>query len=218
MRPVDKTSFSGNKTTYKPFNTAKDDLITTLGSFCSYCERAVIYPALAVEHIENKDTYPDKECDWSNFLLACVNCNSIKGKKSVQAVLLPDRDNTFEVFLYLDSGFIQVKPNTGSTLALQAQALINLVRLDRIPSCNGYAGSDNLWLIRKEAWVLAHRYLKKYQENKCDIETLIDLALLRGFWSVWMQVFENDPAVQKALLNAFTGTNKSYFKSLLSKP
>jgi len=217
MRPVDKACFAGNQESYTPYGKAKADLITALGSFCSYCERVVISSSLAVEHIENKASYPVKESNWDNFLLSCVSCNSIKGVKSVVDVLLPDRNNTFEVFLYLESGFIQVRPDIEPILSVKAQALLDLVRLDRIPHKNGYAGTDTLWLERKESWDLAQRYLQKYKTNGCDIETVKDLAKSRGFWSVWMQVFQNEPAVQKALLSAFPGTKLKYFKSLLPK-
>ncbi|MEI6335013.1 MAG: HNH endonuclease [Methylococcaceae bacterium] len=216
MRPVDKGLFQGNKESYSPFGDAKDDLITALGCFCSYCERQGFRSALAVEHIQHKDSFPDLEYEWSNFLLSCTNCNSIKGTKAVTDALLPDRDNTYDVFMYLEGGFIQVKPDLDDDLKDKAQALINLVGLNRIPGRQGYSGKDTLWLNRKESWVLASRYLQKYQNEDCDIETIIDLALNNGFWSVWMQVFIGFPDVQKELINAFSGTQKNFFQQILN--
>ena len=217
MRPVDKSLFQGNKQRYIPYGDAKDDLITALGCFCSYCERQGFPSALAVEHIQDKNSFPSLELEWSNFLLACTNCNSIKGTKTVTNSLLPDRDNTYAVFMYLESGFIQVKPDLDDVLKGQAQALINLAELDRIPGRQGYSGKDTLWLNRKESWVLANRYLKKYQNKDCDIETIIDLALNNGFWSVWMQVFVDFPNVQKELIHVFSGTQKKFFQQILNQ-
>jgi len=216
MRPVDKSLFQGNKQSYIPYGDAKDDLIAALGCFCSYCERQGFRSALTVEHIQDKNSFPSLEFSWSNFLLACTNCNSIKGTKTVTNSLLPDRDNTYAVFMYLESGFIQVKPDIDDDLKDKAQALINLVRLDRVPDRRGYSGKDTLWQNRKESWELANRYLQKYQNKDCDIETIIDLALNNGFWSVWMQVFETYPDVQKELINAFSGTQKKFFQQILN--
>ncbi len=216
MRPVDKTRFKNHKKHYKPYGDAKDDLIKALGDFCSYCERQGFRSALAVEHIKDKATYPELEPDWDNFLLSCPNCNSIKGTKTVADTLLPDRDNTFDVFIYLESGFIQVALGLDGTLKTKAQVLIDLVGLDRIPNRRGYSGKDTLWLDRKENWELAQRYFYKYQNNECDIETIKDLALSRGFWSVWMQLFSEFPEVQKELIHSFSGTQKAFFQQRLN--
>ena len=216
MRTVDKSLFQGNKQSYIPYGDAKDDLITALGCFCSYCERQGFRSALDVEHIQHKDNFPALAFEWSNFLLSCTNCNSIKGTKAVTDTLLPDRDNTYDVFMYLEGGFIQVKPDIDDDLKDKAQALINLVRLDRVPGRRGYLGKDTLWQNRKESWELANRYLQKYQNEGCDIEIIIDLALGYGFRSVWMQVFVDFPDVQKELINAFTGTQKKFFQQILN--
>ncbi|NOQ15006.1 MAG: TIGR02646 family protein [Methyloprofundus sp.] len=108
-----------------------------MGGFCSYCERRGFHAALAVEHIKDKDTYPEFKFSWGNFLLSCTNCNSIKSTKDIDGVLLPDRDNTYVVFIYLESGFIQVKPGLNGEKKRKAQALINLVGLDRVPNRRG---------------------------------------------------------------------------------
>lgn len=64
-----------------------------IGQYCSYCERC-IQTNLAVEHIEPKSgdfAKPELQKEWSNFLLACVNCNSTKGAKEVDlgSIFLP---------------------------------------------------------------------------------------------------------------------------------
>ena len=216
MRPVDKALFQGNRVSYNPYGKAKDHLIEALGDFCSYCERQGMRSALAVEHIQDKNTYPQNEYDWVNLLLSCVNCNSIKARKDITAALLPDRDNTFNAFTYLEGGLVQVNSGATAGVKLKAKALIDLVGLDRRPNRNGYSGSDDLWLKRKENWELAQRYLIKYQNNECDIETIKDLALSRGFWSVWMQLFSEFPEVQKELIHSFSGTQKAFFQQRLN--
>lgn len=102
MRPLNKDLFTTNQTTYNPYGDAKEDLMLALGSFCSYCEREGYNSALDVEHINDKDTHPSQKYDWENFLLACKNCNPIKGRKQIDNSLMPHIDNTFIIFSYLE--------------------------------------------------------------------------------------------------------------------
>ena len=109
MRPV-KRGDSPIIGDYDKYEKAKTELISRLDSYCSYCERKIV-TNLAVEHIEPKaGTYgqPKLEGCWTNFLLACVNCNSTKGSKQVlfNALFFPDRDNTFFAFEYLADGSV----------------------------------------------------------------------------------------------------------------
>ncbi|MFH7001750.1 HNH endonuclease [Flavobacterium bizetiae] len=216
MRPVDKNLFTLNKTTYKPYGDAKPDLISALGNFCSYCEREGYSSALDVEHIEDKSTHPLKTYDWDNFLIACKNCNSIKGTELVDFpnIILPYLSNTFSPFEYLESGLIKIKSKVDPVSASKAQNLINLIGLDRRPGHSKFSIKDDRWQERKQAWELSKRYHDKFINKKCDIETIVDLALKSGFWSIWMNAFNDCTNVQIALINSFAGTNKSHFTNL----
>lgn len=55
-------------------------LISRLGEYCSYCEIA-LGANLTIDHVVPKSTSVNQENDWSNFLLACPNCNSRKGTR-----------------------------------------------------------------------------------------------------------------------------------------
>jgi hypothetical protein len=69
-----------------PWSAAKEELTNELGSFCSYCGKYNSRSALHVEHIYGRKCadetgnlkYEHLQYRWDNFLLACVNCNSIK--------------------------------------------------------------------------------------------------------------------------------------------
>ncbi len=206
MRPVNKDLFTTNHARYEPYGDAKDDLILALGAFCSYCERQGFSSALDVEHIDDKNTHPNQKFDWNNFLLACKNCNSIKGKKSVGGSLMPHIDNTFEVFSYLESGLIIVNSAILPSLYIKTENLLNLVGLDRIPGHPKYSKKDKRWQERKKAWELSNKYLDKYKNQKCDIDTIVDLALKTGFWSIWMTVFDGYDDVKQRLISQFNGT------------
>lgn len=223
MRPVDKNLYQCNKEKYDPYGDAKEDLIKAIGPFCSYCERYGYYSALDVEHIEDKENNPSKEHDWDNFLLACKNCNPIKGNKPIkfpingtspieyEYIMLPHLDNTFELFDYLESGHIKINPSISDHLKKEAKKLIELVGLDRRPGHRDYSNKDKRYRERKKAWEMSQRYLTKYQKNNCEIEMITDLASANGFWSIWMHTFTEYPEVQKELINAFPGTRKEFF-------
>lgn len=215
MRPVQKSTFTSNKTSYNPYGDAKPDLIAALGAFCSYCERISYASALDVEHVKDKSTHPSLKFNWDNFLLACKNCNSIKGTQEVDTDvdLFPHLKNTFHPLNYGESGFISVNSNLPETEKLKAQKLIDLVGLDRIPGHLSYSTKDDRWEYRKETWELAIRYKASFENQKTTVETIIDLARNIGFWSIWITVFEEFPTVKSALLELthFKGTNTTFF-------
>ncbi len=107
---------------------------------------------------------------------------------------------------------ITIKPTLGDALASKAQRLVDLVGLDRIPGHADYSHKDKRWEERKKSWELANRYLKKFNSSKCDVETIKDLALKTGFWSIWMSVFDEHVSVKAELVNAFNGTRREYFQ------
>ena len=205
MRPVDKSNPEG-KTEYIPYGSAKHMLIECIGSYCSYCERQGFSTALDVEHVEDKNANPDKKYFWSNFLLACKNCNSIKGTAVVdfENICLPHLNNTFPILKYLESGLIQVNPDFEQPR--KAMELVNLIGLDRRPGHSRYSNKDNRWEERKKVWELAKRYVSKYKNSSFDVEIIIDLALAYGFFSIWMHAFKKYPEVQSLLIDAFPGT------------
>lgn len=213
MRPVDKSLYTENQVEYNPYGNAKNSLIEAIGKFCSYCEREGFSSALDVEHIEDKSTHPDKEFLWNNFLLACKNCNSIKGTKEINfsKIILPHLQDTFSPFEYLESGYIKIKDDITDPLKSKVEALVDLIGLDRRPGHNHYSNRDDRWQERKQAWELSQKYRQKYIANNCDIETIIDLSLNNGFWSVWMNAFKDFPEVQRALIDNFKGTRQRYF-------
>lgn len=216
MRPVDKSSYTANQEEYKPYGNAKPDLIQALGSYCSYCERQGFSSALDVEHLEDKNANPDKEFLWNNFLLACKNCNSIKGTKEIDFpnIILPHIQDTFSPFEYLESGFVKIKDEVVEPLRNKVIALVDLVGLDRRPGFPKYSTKDYRRQERKQAWELSKNYKQKYIAGNCDIETIVDLSVINGFWSIWMHAFKDFPEVQKELILRFNGTRKTFFDVL----
>ena len=133
MRPVDK----GHKDKeYRPYTTAKRDLIEAIGPYCSYCERNILSGG-AVEHKQPKSKVRSLEYSWDNFLLGCINCNSIKGSADVNDANIrdfvwPDTDDTYHMIQY-DPVTLMPSPadNLSDEDKERVSRLIGLVGLDR---------------------------------------------------------------------------------------
>ena len=219
MRPI-RRGASPRLGDFSNYRDALPDLVSRLGRYCSYCER-LMHVQLAVEHIQPKGlpAYQTLIGRWDNFLLACGNCNSTKRDKDVvlSDVLLPDRDNTSSAYLYDAGGGVQVSTRLRPLEQKLALATLNLVGLQR----SGPAAADaNGRLIaldrikqRLEAWLTAEyardNILALRPGDDVVAEALIRLALATGFFSVWMEVFRDDPAIRNRLIDAFPGTRDS---------
>jgi uncharacterized protein (TIGR02646 family) len=203
MRPVERGEAPQIFNHYKE---AAPHLKDRLGRYCSYCERWIA-AGIAVEHVSPKSSDEAKALDWSNFLLACMDCNSTKSKKAfVQGQCLwPDADNTFHALSYREDGAIKPNPELDESKVKQIQALLTLVGLSKHPKDD----NSHRWDDRLEAW-------NKAQQAKCLIAVTdkarplaIQTATGHGHWSIWMTVFANDADMQSRLIDAFPGTAKA---------
>lgn len=218
MRPICRGNIPAGLSINK-YEAAKADLVSRLGRYCSYCEREIA-TVLAVEHIQPKGlpAYQHLENEWTNFLLACVNCNSTKKDKDVvlSEVLLPDRDNTSHAFNYLDDGSIAINATlVGTPIEAKARSILNLTGLDKSYSKTFDANGNAVALDRKaqriEAFGEARVALNLYLTNQTDemITAVVMMAKARGYFSIWYQVFDAFPAVLIRLIQAFPGTSGS---------
>ena len=175
-----------------------------------------------------KSLHPGREVDWNNFLLGCTNCNSVKGDSDVPDgdILWPDRDNTLLALAYSPGGYVRLASGVGPELRRRAQALVDLVGLDR----HGWRGGQQLarrdrrWEDRDEAWAHAEQCRANFEALGRSDEArglVIDAARYCGFFSVWFDVFDRHVDVKLALIDAFSGTAKSCFGqdgSLINRP
>ncbi|MDD2774710.1 MAG: HNH endonuclease [Gallionella sp.] len=219
MRPV----FRGNSPQPADFHNYEDAklfLVSRLGHYCSYCER-YIATQLAVEHIQPKGlpAYAHLEGSWNNYLLACVNCNSTKKDKDVvfSDVLLPDRDNTFIAFEYTLDG--RVTPSAAARkagLEMFAHHTLSLTGLDKSVSKifdeNGKAVALDRVAQRLEVWSEAQDAKNDLDSDPSNLlaqDVTTKLAAARGFFSIWMTVFHDNPNMRNRLIDAFEGTRAS---------
>jgi uncharacterized protein (TIGR02646 family) len=215
MRPVDKGAAPA---VYQNYQDAGPALQQRLGEYCSYCERR-IETHLAVEHIRPKSLANALRNTWSNFLLACVNCNSNKGNTIVNLLDLfwPDTDNTLRALTYNEGGLIQPNAALPGIVRAKAQATIELTGLDRYPGNprpdRRPTSSDKRWLKRLQTRQLAerdrHRLLRN---NSVEVrELIIENALGHGMFSVWWTAFADDIDMRRRLRQAFLGTDPGSF-------
>ncbi len=210
MRPV--TRGDAPSDSYRHYREAKPDLEDRLGRYCSYCERPIL-ASLHVEHKKPKSKFSELKLEWDNFLLACANCNSSKGDEDVddKDILWPDRDNTLLALEYSRGGFVRANENLSAPLQKRARKLLELTDLDRPPKKR----TDRRWEDRNDAWKFAKKFLRHYQSS-AEVypeffDFMIDTAVAKGFFSVWLTVFEQHPKVKRELIKNFPGTAESCF-------
>jgi uncharacterized protein (TIGR02646 family) len=219
MRPVHRGP-APQDDDFEHFDKAKPHLISRLGLYCSYCERRIV-TLLAVEHIQPKDGpygYPHLIGRWSNFLLACVNCNSTKKAKNIVLadVLLPDRDNTFAAVVYLPDGTIQPAPGLTPEMENKVKHTLGLAGLDKgineIHDENGKLVAIDRVAQRMETWLVAEAAkidVDAHPGNDAVKRLAVQTAKGHGFFSIWMTVFSGDSDMRNRLIDAFEGTKGS---------
>ncbi|WP_217542796.1 HNH endonuclease [Vibrio metschnikovii] len=229
MRPVRRgaSPFQNKLSNYKD---AKTDLISRISkgeykgihvaSYCSYCERP-IKQNLAVEHIQPKKgkyAKPELEVSWSNFLLSCVNCNSTKGSRGVffDYLFFPDRDNTFNAFVYSPDGRVIANPNNGVAVQNVAKNTLWLTGLDKDSDetldINGNLIALDRVSQRMEVWGIAEMHLDMYIRNadNNDIkDAIVFMMLSSGYFSIWMTIFSEYPEMTTKFIDSISGTRES---------
>ncbi|MFA0162038.1 HNH endonuclease [Vibrio splendidus] len=219
MRPV-KKKLSPIIGDFNKYEDAKPELVSRLGLYCSYCERK-ISTLLAVEHIEPKDGdygQPQLEKRWSNFLLACTNCNSCKGSKKVdfRRLFFPDRDNTFFAYEYGLDGSVTYSTVLAPRQKVMARNTLRLVGLDKPVQVFKDENDEQVALDRvaqrMEAFGVAQVALSLLQSEPNSIalkSSIVMNAVDNGFFSIWMKVFDAYPDMKIRFIKAFNGTEDS---------
>ncbi len=218
MRPVERGDCpldgSGAPISFAHYREARDQLIGRIGDYCSYCE-VCLHGSIHVEHVRPKKPQPALEREWTNFLLGCDQCNAIKGDNDVNLddFYWPDRDNTARVFQYdVDQPPRDVSGLTADQQAT-AQRTIELTGLNRVPGHPDYSDRDRRWKKRLDAWGVALIAKSNLERNDTPAlrNQILQTAIARGHWSVWMQTFHDDLDMRSRLIEWFQGTARNCF-------
>lgn len=198
---------------YSPYNKAKMPLLGNLGWYCSYCEGAKMPNEIAVEHIEPKAANGDKTA-WSNFIVCCNVCNSIKGHPVILAneYHWPHTDNTYRDFIYTAGGAVVMNDVLEPTEYDKANKLFDLVKLGAYPGASvAPTHRDYRWKNRLEIWRVAEQLRNKLDKGTADADEILRMATLLGYWSVWFTVFNGYDEIRRRLISEFPGTCASCF-------
>jgi len=213
--PVTKTRIS-----FKKYQDSKKYLIEVVGSYCCYCEKALTQ-VVDVEHILPKNHYPQLEIIWHNFLISCKVCNSIKssGKIRRKDFYWADVDNTFRMFEFdPNSQDIRINASLSAMEQKIAKNTLDLVGLNRRPGHPEYRSNsaDKRWRERFVVLKVAQEAFQDLQQSDTPEmrNQIVRNAEARGFWSIWMIVFQTDADMLNRLINAFPGTCKNCFDVL----
>lgn len=211
MRPVHKGDSPYEE--IPSYGHALPYLENRIGSYCSYCEFP-LHHVPEVEHVVSKSTNPELQTTWTNLLLGCKYCNSRKNANvnlgNVEDYLWPDRYNTALAFTY-DFGVPQINKalllqcdNSGSAFQ-KAENLFSLVKLGN--------KTDRRTRKRNEVYETAKRSLERWKRVPAeDMKAqIVETAAASGFFSVWTTVFSQEPEMLKAFIQAFAGTEQSFF-------
>jgi hypothetical protein len=212
MRPVNKGAWPTKgalgvkKRVFNQWQRAIPHLELRTGKFCHLCEMKVTN-ALAIEHIKPREHFPKLIAHWDNFLLICNYCNSHKLTNIPLApyrkkYYWPHLNNTLKTFDFTVAGIITYNATHLTTPPEigRANNTIALYGLDKTTTSNG--DSDSRLIERLEAYFFAIQRLNEYTTGvNNSIDAIVDLAKTKGFFSVWLKVFDGVPAVRTALIN-----------------
>ncbi len=212
MRPILKGNCpqdnNNSDILFAAYGEARHYLIFRIGDFCSYCENQITN--LAVEHVQPKSHNQNLMLSWDNFLLACINCNSIKGDVPIIIAdyYWPDLNNTSLLFDFHPLGVVTVKANLHPSVnRVFAENTFLLTGIGRYGTSATEA--DRRWIKRGQAFGKAEDsllyYINKGRPNDY-ILSITNTATATGFGSVWTKIFENEQPVKAALVQAFSGT------------
>lgn len=224
MRPINKGA--SPYATICDYAEALPYLEERIGPYCAYGGFRIDHVP-EVEHISAKAQGGD-ETAWSNLLLGCKYCNTRKSQKvtpeNCEDYLWPDIDNTAIAYVYpggvpkINEEILQQLDPSGQMLK-KARNLFELIALNHIPEPGKPGWKDRRFKGRIEVYKTATDTLQRWkrmhnqeeQTVKAFLDTTIDLARYSGFFSIWMTVFIEEPVILRALIDAFPGTERTFF-------
>lgn len=119
-------------------------------------------------------------------------------------------------YVYSSAGRISVNSSISQVNRYRALKTIRLVGLDKEPSYDPVKQGDTTdqrWRERRTVWEVAQHSLDRLKRNDNDDfrEQIVQTALGRGYFSIWMSVFINDKDMLKRFVYAFEGTAKDCY-------
>jgi nitroreductase len=225
MRPInsDKGGHPVNPTgglkTVNDYHYWKADLEQRIGMFCTYCGIRLTNPQ--VEHVV--PVHPvagaptGAALSWNNVVLACQPCNGAGGKSNKNYTpaqhYRPMDHNTLLPFINIDHTttkehvIVAVANVWNAAQQAKAQSTIgvfNWQQIDTRPNKNDYRSSER-WQAKQSA-LAAFELFQLSEGQPAHIvmraaQNVATMAVGKGFFSLWVEIFINKPEVLKWLIH-----------------
>lgn len=158
-----------------------------------------------IEHVVPKTKNRNLVLEWANLLLGCKTCNTIKNNNndSREAYPFPDEYNTAYLYEY-KNGKVQINEELSENEYEMAKKLFELIKLNR--EYNSSKRADDRDIARMHEYNKAKMSLEDYMEAPIPQMVNVISRSPEGFFSVWLEIFEDYPEVKKAILEAVPGT------------
>jgi uncharacterized protein (TIGR02646 family) len=191
------------------------ELAKRLGYFCSYCEMPK-KEAIDVEHKAPKVHAPHLERNWHNFLLSCTACNTRKSDNPAPSTLndylWPDLDNTFAAIAWHGDLAAKVADRTDAAVSISAAKTISLMKLDLAKKLTSKLKDlRHHFRAQAHAKALVSKALLEAEDTVSLRKQIAFTATEAGYFSVWMNVFEDDADMRRRFIEAFPGTARDCF-------
>lgn len=180
-RATETNDTEGNIYTLKRFTVrdgryrreVKEKLIQEHGCKCGYCGGTFFgAEGVVLDNYYPRSLFPEKEGDYDNYVLACRNCNTIKGAKipvdenGKKLILHPYKDDYSEHMHIDDKGYLIADTPEG-------ESTINLMQLNRSEMDAVFRSVDPMWNAFR---VENDNPLKDYEASIKNIKKLLTVA------------------------------------------
>lgn len=223
----------GTRKTVNHYSMWKADLEERIGMYCTYCGIPLTHSP-QVEHVAPIHPIAGATAgaltDWDNMVLACQPCNGKNGKSNkpyTKALHYRPMDhNTLIPFENVEDTtnkghmIVQVaKKRLTNAQINKAEATLSLFNWDNVdtrPNKTDFRSSFR-WQAKKVALAAFDNYIMCKSSPTFDqtiaAKNAATAAITTGFFSVWVEVFFNEPEVLKWLIHSdiFPNTHQGSF-------
>lgn len=212
---------NGSPKTYAEYTDALEDLIDTLGPYCSYCGCKLSH-LLEVEHVQPKTHFPGLRLSWNNFLISCKYCNTVKSDRPTDDLgnyIWPHRDNPMMFVDWKPDREVLPKPALDPGSLARTLRSLELTGLDRHPQSPTARPTrkDRRWRCWRDIWATAKFAKEQVEMSPSVTQQIVTLTAVAakesGGFPIWMAVFEDYPEIKTAIVNAYRGTCTDCFEN-----
>lgn len=156
---------------WRPF---RPDLSSVFSGLCGYCEEIT---RGEIDHFKPASQFPALVYQWSNWILACHDCNHAKSNKWPEdgyinpcAAVASERPERFFDF-DTETGYLRPKVGIPAAASAQARRMIDDIRLN----------APHHIMRRKERMLFVKRHLSSLEEDSAEGLEFLERITARSF-------------------------------------